>query len=461
MRHETVIIGGGLTGLTTAYYLKKNNKDFILLEKDSKLGGVINTVKENGYVYEEGPNTGVIGNTTVVEMFEDLAGKCDLERAGNTVKKRYILKNGKWEQIPTGLIGAVKTPLYTLKDKIRLLGEPFRVPGKDPLENLSGLVRRRMGDSFLKYTVDPFILGVYAGDPDYLITQYALPKLYNLEHNYGSFIGGSIKKGFEKKTEMEKKVTREVFSFKNGIGSLIDALTSAITIENVKLNAQKITVSLIEDSSQAQNDKYKVSFTEPTGEETTIFCKNVITTTGAYTLEDILPFIKKDEMSKISSLMYTKVWEVALGFNEWKGRPLDGFGGLIPFVEKRDLLGLLFMSSLFEHRAPDNGALLSLFLGGVRRQDLLEKNEDEIAAIVEREFMSLMDAKEYSPTLFKIKRHNWAIPQYGVESGDRFETVNRLEDKYPGLHIGGNLRNGIGMADRIQQGKSLAEQINK
>ena len=454
-RKNTVVIGGGLTGLTAAFYLKKRNKDFIVLEKSERPGGVINTVNEKGFIYEEGPNSGVIGNTSVVQLFEDLQGKCELEVAGKNVKKRYILKNGKWVNIPMGLIEAIKTPLYTMKDKLRLLGEPFRAAGKDPMENLSGLVRRRMGESFLEYTVDPFILGVYAGDPDYLITKYALPKLYNLEQNYGSFIGGTLKKGFEKKTELEKKVKREVFSCKGGLSSLTEAMATAIGKDNIILKTQKIQVDI-----NKQDDNFKVSYTDVTGKAQTIICRNVITTTGAYKLDEMLQFAEKKELKKITSLHYTKVWEIALGFNEWKGRALDGFGGLIPFVEKRDLLGVLFMSALFEGRAPKNGALLSLFMGGVRRQDIMEKSEDEIAGIVEKEFTKLMDLENFAPDLFKIKRHNWAIPQYGKESGERFAAVENLEKKYKGLYIGGNLRNGIGMADRIQQGRKIAETID-
>ena len=147
--------------------------------------------------------------------------------------KRYILKNGQWTPLPSGLISAINTPLFTLKDKFRILGEPFRKPGSDPDESVAQLVRRRLGESFLDYAVNPFISGVYAGDPEKLITRYALPKLYALEQNYGSFIKGSIAKARQKKTELEKKATREVFSAKGGLGNLIKALTLKIGKEKI------------------------------------------------------------------------------------------------------------------------------------------------------------------------------------------------------------------------------------
>ncbi|HBH85527.1 MAG: protoporphyrinogen oxidase [Bacteroidetes bacterium GWE2_41_25] len=203
---EVAVIGAGLTGLTTAFYLKKKNKDFILLEEKDKPGEVIQTRHENGFTYEEGPNTGVVGNPEVPELFEDLNGLCKCEIASEKVNKRYILKEGVWEPMPMGPIQAVNTPLFTLKDKFRLLREPFRSSGTNPDEPLSEMVKRRMGQSFLDYAIDPFILGVYSGDPSLLITKYAYQKLYNLEQNYGSFIGGSIKKMFEKKTNVKKKL---------------------------------------------------------------------------------------------------------------------------------------------------------------------------------------------------------------------------------------------------------------
>lgn len=452
---DVVVIGAGLTGLTTAYYLQKSQKNFVVLEKQSRVGGVIHSTCEKGFLYENGPNTGVVGNTAVVELFEELetAGKCKPELGGENVNKRFILKNAKWECMPLGPKDAIITPLFSLWDKFRILGEPFRPKGKNPNETLAAFVKRRMGQSFLDYAIDPFIGGVYAGDPNYLITRFAVPKIYNLEQTYGSLIGGSVKKPMkEKKTELEKKVNRKTFSMVGGLANLTSALYKSAGTENFVLGADNIQVIPFEGA-------YRVTYNDDQGETRSITAKNVISTTGAFALEETMPFIEKALLKKIDSLIYTKVIEVALGFNRWDGIELDGFGGLIPSKEKRDILGVLYMSSLFEGRAPKNGALLSVFLGGVRRQDLMLLNDEGVKQIVERELKSLMGLTTFNPDLIKILRHNHAIPQYGADSGDRFATVEKLEKMYPGLQIGGNLRGGIGMADRIKQGRELAEAV--
>ena len=449
---DVVIFGAGITGLTTAHHLKKDGLDFVLLDKADRVGGVINSVTENGYIYEEGPNSGVVGNVEVIRLFEDLKGECELEEANENVKKRYILKSGKWEALPSGLMSAIKTPLFTLKDKFRILGEPFRPAGKNPNETLAELVIRRLGQSFLDYAIDPFILGVYAGDPNRLIPRFALPKLYNLEHKYGSFIGGSIKKSREPKTAEEKKVTRSVFSVKGGISSLIDALKHRIGIENILPGISDLKVEPVDQH-------FVVSFVNNEGVPVEMETKKIISTIGAHQLDKVLPFIERETLSKITSLHYAKVIEVILGFDQWKGMKLDAFGGLIPFKENNDILGVLFMSALFDNRAPKEGALFSIFLGGVRNPQICELPDDKIEAILKREISALMKLDEYKPDLLKILHHQFAIPQYEVDSEERFKAVDEIEKKHPGLVIGGNLRNGIGMADRILQARMLADAI--
>ena len=450
---EIIIIGAGLTGLTIAHHLNKAGANFHVLEKMDRPGGVIHSAQENGFSYEEGPNTGVIGTAEVVDLFDDLKDLCELEVAKDEVNKRYILKNGNWQKLPAGLMEGIKTPLFTWKDKLRLLGEPFRKPGKNPHETLADMVKRRMGKSFLEYAIDPFILGVYAGDPDYLIPKYALPKLYNLEQDYASFIGGAIKKGFKKKDEQTKKITRKVFSAKGGLSSLTRALSQSAGHERFSFDVQNIKI-------HHKNGSYQVSGTQH-GKQVEFSCKKVITTTGAFALEKMLPFISASDIAKISSLYYAKVVEVVLGFKYWQGRALDGFGGLIPFKEDRNVLGYLFLSAFLEGKAPKDGALLTLFMGGVRKAELSNLTDDEIREIVKKETLDLMELPEFNPDLFKIIRYNHAIPQYGIDSGVRFETVEYLQKEHPGLFIGGNLRGGIGMADRVKQGTELANEVLK
>ncbi len=451
---EVIILGAGLSGLSLAHFLKKKGVSAIILEKKERTGGVIHTHIENGFVVEEGPNTGVVGNTAVVELFDDLSAECELETGDESAKKRYILKNGKWEAIPGGLLGGIKTPLFSWKDKFCILGEPFRPAGTNPHETLAEFVKRRMGESFLDYAINPFIKGVYAGDPNYLIPKYALPKLYNLEQTYGSLIGGSFKKSFIKKTELEKRVSRKVFSCKGGLSSLINALEKSVGSKNIICGVQAWEVKPNENG-------YTVNYTDKDGNAQTLTSPKLVSTLGAWNLQEAFSFIDKNEMDAINNLHYTRMVEVSLGFNKWDGMKLDGFGGLIPSKEERDILGVLFMSNLFADRAPKGGAMVTVFLGGVFHEHFYDLSDDEIKAIIERECKDLLQLKEFAPDMIHIHKHAKAIPQYGVESGLRFDTIERIQENYPGLIIAGNLRGGIGMADRIKQAQEIAETLSK
>ncbi|HKK81587.1 MAG TPA: FAD-dependent oxidoreductase, partial [Prolixibacteraceae bacterium] len=141
MHKDIVIIGGGLTGLTTAHYLKKAGVSVAVIEKENRTGGVIDSHSEKGFLFESGPNTGVISWPEVAELFEELEPDCKHITADPEAKRRLIWKGKKWHAIPSGLIPAITTPLFTLKDKFRVLGEPWRKPGTNPMENLSDFVK--------------------------------------------------------------------------------------------------------------------------------------------------------------------------------------------------------------------------------------------------------------------------------------------------------------------------------
>ena len=451
LKTNVVIIGAGLTGLVAAHYLLKGGYSVKIVEKNNRAGGVMQTIKEQGFTIEAGPNTGVVSHAEIVELFEDLKDNCTIDIANPEAKKRLIWKDGAWHALPGGLMSAINTPLFSFGDKFRILGEPFRNKGTNPDETIAELVMRRMGKSYLNYAVDPFISGIYAGDPSKLVTRFALPKLYNLEQNYGSFIGGMIKKGSEPKDDRSKKATREVFSAKGGLQCLIDALVKSIGSENILLNCRDVTVS-------SENQLFSTSFSMggiPVG----LSSEKVISTAGGKEVDAIFPFITHDQLRAIGQLEYAKIVQVALGYNEWKGVSISAFGGLVPTIEKRNILGVLFPSSFFENRAPVGGALLSVFLGGIKHDEFYSLKDHEIQLLVEKEIEEMLNTGGIKADVLKIFRYQYAIPQYTNTSEKRLLAITEVQKDFPGLILGGNIRDGIGMGDRIKQGRAIADEM--
>ena len=450
-KYDIVIIGAGLTGLTAGFYLQRRGKRVLIVDKSSRTGGVIQSVREDGFLYETGPNTGVLSTAEAVMLFDDLADGCRIEKARPTANSRWIWKDDAWHPLPDSLRSAVTTPLFTMGDKFRILLEPLRRRGKDKNESLATLVRRRMGKSYLNYAVDPFISGIYAGDPEELVTRFALPKLYNLEQRYGSFILGGMAKAFGRKSPVEARVTKEIFSTSCGLSGLTDSMAAAIGAENILLSAADINI-------EKEGELYITKFTHQ-GKALSVKSDWVVTTCGCNSLSSLLAFAGSDELSDITNLEYAKVVQVIAGYREWRGLPLNGFGGLVPSVEKRKILGVLFTSSFLNNRAPEGGALLSIFLGGMRNPDYFDMDDEEIAAIATSEAGTMLQTGGAKPDLLKVFRYRHAIPQYGKSSGKRLEAINTLEAKYPGLLLAGNIRDGIGMADRIRQAVTIANMV--
>jgi protoporphyrinogen/coproporphyrinogen III oxidase len=193
----------------------------------------------------------------------------------------------------------------------------------------------------------------------------------------------------------------------------------------------------------------------------TIETSHLITTCGGYALPELLPFLNEEEAAPFNDLKYAAVTQVLLGFKKWKGMSLKAFGGLVPGKENKNILGVLFTSSFFKGRAPEGGALLSVFMGGTKRPDIAKMDDFEIETLLNKELPRMMSDRSLSPDMIRIHRYPKAIPQYTESSGKRFEMIEQIQQKYPGLILAGNIRDGIGMADRVKQGRSIAEELTK
>ena len=436
---DIVVIGAGLTGLTAAYYLQKQGKNVLVVEKSSRPGGAICTLHENGYVIETGPNTGSLGNEEIVNLFKSL--NCKPEIANKDAHRRLILKNGKLRALPSGIFSGFFTPLFSWKDKFGILLEPFRKKGTDPDESIADFAKRRLGNSFYDYAVSPFVSGIYAGNPESLAIRYALPKLYALEANYGSFIRGSIAKSKDFKAARERGVSKEVFSVEGGLSNLIDALVSGIGAENIILNADTVVLS-----GNSNNCSLDIN-----GEK--IECFRIISTVGAHGLPELFPFASADLMSKINNLSYAAVVQVAVSIsdNAVDANDLRAFGALIPSKENRKILGILYPSVCFKNRCPQGKTLLSVFIGGVKHPEMIHLSDGKITELVKSELKIIYRRPELEPEIHYISRHTYAIPQYEKNTGERIAGIAEFEKLYPGITIAGNAIGGIGMDHRVKQ----------
>jgi len=437
------IIGAGLTGLTTAFYLKKYGFNVCVYEKTDRCGGAMHTLHQDGFSFEAGPTTGVINSPEVFELFEDLNILDKINYADENAKKRLIWKNNSFHPLPSGPISAISTPLFSLKDKIKVLFEPFISKGNNEHENLAHLVKRRLGTSFLNYAIDPFIGGIYAGNPENLIPKYALPKLYNLEQEYGSFIKGAFAKARKKKNDREKKASKKMFSFYGGFSSLINELVANIGEENILTQQKELKI-------EKQDDKYIIN------KESYDLIVSACPSTG---FKESFAFLNEDEIDKLTNIKYAPVVQIALGFKNWDGIDLNAFGALVPSIEKRNVLGILFTSSFLKDRAPKDSILLSIFMGGTRNEAITKEDDDIILNKAIEEVNSMLKPKNAEINLSHIFRHKYAIPQYEITSKERFQAIKEIENKYSNFFVGGNIHNGIGIGDRIKQGNNIANKI--
>lgn len=456
LQTPVTIIGGGITALSIAWRLAENAIPFVILEREPRLGGQIRTLNKEGFIIETGPNTGTISHPEVRELFAFAGDKVQLEVAKKTSKRRLIVKNNAYHALPSGPFSALFTPLFTFYDKIRILGEPFRKPIDNPTPSVGEFVKYRMGKSFLKYAVDPFISGVYASDPFHISVKHAFPKLYNLEAQHGSFIRGAWAKRKEHKSERDKLATKEVFSAYGGFSQLTDALVEKL--QNYGTFIADANVQTVEQLP----DGWKVTCKNSKGELFAVKSEYYVTTVRADNLPNVLPETLQKSIAPITQMQYAPVIEVALGFANHTRRGKAAFGALVPTVEPNPILGVLFPSDCFSDRVPGNcGTLYSVFMGGTRYGDMyFNMSDQELVDVAMRELTPLERfPQNLRPTVTCVSRHRKAIPQYDLQSDLRLQCIAALQDENKGLILAGGIRDGIGMSHRIKQGSDIGLSI--
>lgn len=442
MSKKVIVLGAGISGLAAAFQLQQDGFDVTVLERKSEPGGSMISESSDGYLIDFGPNSGLETTPVIKKMVEQAGLSSEMIYANPSANKRYILRNGNLYPLPMNPPQFFATKLFSWKAKLRLFAEPFIGKSEDGYyQSISEFVSRRLGKEFLNYAINPFVTGVYAGNPDKLSVKSAFPKLYALEENYGGLIKGMIKGAKErKKRNEESKQSAKMFSFKNGMQTFANGLADKLNdvryeceIQGIEKNVDSITVEFVSN-----------------GETIQMKCDALYSTVPAYSASGLFGKFDEKLAGHLNDIYYPPVMVLYLGFEkEFIKQPLDGFGFLIPGKEKKSYLGALWSSVIFNDRAPEGKASFTIFIGGARSPELFDGNESELINKVIGELKETMGISS-DPVFIRKKFWEKAIPQYNIGYIEHERYFEKFEKDFPGIFLGGNYRGGISVGDCVK-----------
>lgn len=436
---RVAVIGGGISGLSTAFLLKRKGIDVTVFEASAAFGGNLQTIEQDGYTIELGPNS-LLRAPHSIELIRLLDLEKDVVAAAPTAKKRYVLWNGKLRALgPASLFNGY----FSLKTLGKLVREPFLRSRSPEHESLADFVERRLGTEVLDKAVDPFVSGIHAGDPRDLSVRAAFPKLFEMERDFGSLIVGA----FRGKRAKPGQSFPRTFSFVGGVKTFVDRLVDVLGESVLRRGAQ------IEAIGDTSSGRFEVD-----GEE----FDAVVVSTPSWAAAELIRARDAGLADDLASVVYPQVVVAVAGFrSEQIGQPLDGFGFLVPSKEDRPILGTLFISSIFPDRAPRGRHLLTTFLGGVRRGNSLDSMSDE--DVKETVMSQLADILKITgePELFHIKRWRRAIPQYRVGYENVVTKCESFEQENSGIFFCSNFYRGISVGDCIKNASATAVRVEE
>jgi protoporphyrinogen/coproporphyrinogen III oxidase len=443
------VVGAGIAGLTAAYRLKRRGIRVVVYEASDRGGGVILTERREGYLAELGPNSLTAGGGALAEVLSQLGLDASRVEAERDARKRYIVRKSKLVALPTSPSQLLTTRLLSNGAKLAIFGEPLVDPGDSPMEeSVATFVRRRFNQEVLDYVANPFVAGIFAGDPEQLSARHAFPRLHDLEHSHGSVVKALGRMMQTGRGEPGSAPEAGLISFAGGMREIPDAFARELRSEirfmapvtQLRRGPKGWTVSAAYQASELYD--------------------GVIYAAPAHCADEVdLGFEGGDRLKTLTSVSHPPVAVLALGFRrEDVAHRLDGFGFLVPDVERRNVLGVIFSSTVFPGRAPAGHVLLTAFVGGVRHPDLANADLSTLTARVLDDLRLLLGVRG-EPTFRAFQLWAKAIPQYTLSYGRFKEIMDEAERRNPGLGLTGSYRDGVAVGEVIAAADQVAERI--
>jgi oxygen-dependent protoporphyrinogen oxidase len=454
------IIGGGVSGLSAAFYLEELRRrgakvEYSLLEASHRLGGVLRTEKLDDCLVEAGPDSFLSEKPWAADLCRRAGIGDQLMGSNDAARKTYILVNRRLVPMPDGLMFMVPTdfaaaalsPLFSMQMKYRMVRERFLPPRPAQAdESVAAFVARHYGDEMVERLADPLLAGVYGGRAKNLSVRATLPRFAEMEVQYGSLGRGML--AARNKPKPPGATSSSVFtSLRNGMQSMTDAIAAS-------LPAGVAQVGMPVEAIQREGDSWVVSAGFGSDE-----FDGVILAVPAYVAGHLLRMVSNELAAGLNAIAYSSSVTIALTYSQEVRASLPpGFGFLVPRSEGLKMLAATFVHNKFPHRAPDDRALLRCFLSGSDEDDLLELSDENILAIVRTELQQTLNITA-DPQAVRIYRWKKAMAQYNVGHLERLARIEQSLQNFPSLALAGNGYRGIGVPDCVRSGEEAAQRV--
>ena len=446
-RTDVLVVGGGISGLSTAWWMARKGLDVLVWEAASQAGGKIRTHREGGYLTERAAGM-IVNYRPEVDGLVHGLGLDDRKRDRDPGLNRYILRNGKLVNIPMRLPELLSSSLWSRRARMRLLGEPFIPRGGGDGESVAAFVRRRLGEEVLATTLDPFVAGTLASNPELAEASAVLPRLTSLERRYGSITLGMLIAVLTKRRRVN---TAETFSFDGGMEALCAGLASAPGVR-VRLGTRAVEV-------EPSGDGWRVTALSPFGERQ-VEAARLVLCTPADAASALLRGVNPALAGLLGQIDYGPIAVAHLGFPSTQvARSLDGTGFLVPHGEPARINGCLWMSRLFPGRAPPGHTLLTSYLGGARDPDAPFRETRTLLDQALGQLTPLLGLRG-EPAYARVERHPRALPLYHGRYSRHCEAIRREVAASDGLYLTGNYLEGVSVRERIHQGWHTARAVS-
>ena len=449
---RVVIVGGGISGLAAAHRLIElglPKTQVTLVEASERLGGTIESQQRDGFLLERGPDSFISEKPEAVSLAKRLGLESRLIETNDQHRRSFIVRNGRLRPVPEGfqlmapsrVWPFITTDIFSLAGKLRMAAELLlpRENGKQD-ESLASFVRRRLGQEALERMAQPMVGGIYTADPETLSLRATLPRFLDMERDHRSLILAMLRQSKRAGTSGARYSL--FLSFDRGMEVLVKALAEVVT--NVRLKTRIEALSFDSRAWQLRTDSGE-SF------EADAVCLAVPAYTAANLLENISPRLA----SQLNAIKYASTATINLAYpRKSVAHPLNGFGFVVPFIEKRSLLACTFSNVKFAGRAPEDHVLLRAFAGGALQPEMF----DDPGIRIEKDLCELLSIKG-KPLFMEIAKWKRSMPQYEVGHLDRVQAIEKEVAGLPGFALAGNAYRGAGIPDCIRSGESAAQSL--